>query len=234
MADAGSSGSKRRARQDDEVDVEASLHELTGRLSAATTSDFDSLVALLVDVLNIEASTAAFYLDACNNDPHGAAALHMQRQRQPADTHCKRSRPDPLIVQSNVEIAGLPQGWSARVSNAGTIVFQHEDGQEQATVPPGFPRATGAAKVDRMSDDAVDDTPTLPSDPLRLTPTEHPHVVCDGCDQPLSGIRYRSLTRDNFDLCDACMWSGMHVERAVAGSGGGLAGHWMRMSYVVA
>ncbi|CAE8610294.1 unnamed protein product [Polarella glacialis] len=33
----------------------------------------------------------------------------------------------------------------------------------------------------------------------------HPHVICDGCEvSPLIGARWKSLTQNDFDLCEAC------------------------------
>lgn len=36
----------------------------------------------------------------------------------------------------------------------------------------------------------------------------HPHIVCDGClMQPLVGVRYKSVSTNDFDLCETCALS---------------------------
>lgn len=126
---------------DGDDDLEASLSALTTMLGAATTHDQDTLVAKLCEVLGVDAETASFYLEASNNDPHAAVHLHVNQAGGGAVPlqSAKRAKPAPWHAGAPVTIAGLPSGWSARVSTAGTIVFvDATTGVEQATVPPGF------------------------------------------------------------------------------------------------
>lgn len=40
----------------------------------------------------------------------------------------------------------------------------------------------------------------------------HPGVVCDGCEQPICGIRYKCFVCPDYDLCSKCDASGVHRE----------------------
>ncbi|CAN0205694.1 unnamed protein product [Lampetra fluviatilis] len=40
----------------------------------------------------------------------------------------------------------------------------------------------------------------------------HPHVVCDGCDGPVIGVRYKCSVCPNYDLCQSCRDKGTHGE----------------------
>ncbi|KOO29539.1 ubox-containing protein [Chrysochromulina tobinii] len=61
-----------------------------------------------------------------------------------------------------VFVDGLPDGWAARVSAAGTIVFEHlATGYEQSTIPPGFQAAASSderADEPAMAAEAEDET----------------------------------------------------------------------------
>lgn len=45
------------------------------------------------------------------------------------------------------------------------------------------------------------------------TPAYHLGVLCDGCNMnPIEGARYKSISRDNFDLCEGCHASGEYSD----------------------
>lgn len=213
--------------------LDASLDALTTKLGAALTCDREALVASLCEVLGTEPSVAAFYLEACNNDAH--AAVHMHMMQGQAEPPSKRSRPPPRAegyVAAPLHVNGLPEGWSARVSAAGTVIFVHDKtGHEQAVVPPGFaPQAATAMWTDLPSNQATVEPPPASefdvTDHTREHSHRHPNVVCDACEQQICGVRYNCLTRHNFDLCEACMWSEAHAPLRV--------GRWMKMSIIAA
>ena len=169
--------------------------------------------------------------------------FHLSRGGQPK----RARRPEPAVSKhagAVVSIAGLPEGWSARVYvPAGTIVFTHAaSGTEQATVPPEFNTAAPTTSTDdtceaMMGDAATDTSPlhapaSAPASPPQSSiraaaaaaaapaPRPHPLVICDGCEQNVMGTRYRCLTRDNVDLCEACFWSGSEPSAALKGGPG--------------
>ena len=203
MDGSGWSSSKRRSRDESDLDLEASLSALTTKLGGTTTQDKDGLVATICEVIGVSPETAAFYLDAANNDPHAAVHLHVQSSGGGgASTQLdmgKRSRASFFSSSSaafksqQVQIAGLPSGWTARVSTAGTIVFVHEaTGREQPTIPPAFGEemevaaaAPGTSSVDEVmslsyTDDATGELTSLtlsphaaPSSPPQLAKPAH-------------------------------------------------------------
>ena len=249
--DGGSSEGKRRARSDEHMEAEDLEASLTAMMTKLGAQDQDNIVALICEVTGVDPPTAAFYLEASNNDPHAAVHLHVQNMGgAPSVPHPpKRAKivpfPDSSLHGVLVRLSGLPYGWSARVSSAGTIVFQHDEtGREQAQVPPGF--APTDAPQAAMSTDApseshgmeseshgTDDVPASPPQvaeavlPASGGEDVHHSVVCDGCDRQVSGIRYNCLTRPNVDLCERCMW-GADTEELRSGH------KWMKMSFVTA
>ena len=40
----------------------------------------------------------------------------------------------------------------------------------------------------------------------------HPGVVCDGCDSPIQGPRFKCLVCPNYDLCRTCEGKGLHMQ----------------------
>lgn len=245
---AGASSKRRAASGDDDLD--AALDALATRLGGATTHDQDSLVALICEVLGVDPDTAGFYLEASNNDPHAAVQLHVQsaaasrpQPHGPRHHHGPQKRARAVAASYGrmpVTIAEMPAGWSARLSDAGTVVFVHDaSGHEQAAVPPGWGNggAPSASADDKSAgDDGMADVPAshgmadMPASPPAAEPPaepsrEHPHVICDACERHVSGTRYQCLTRVNFDLCGGCMWSEASAPLR--------EGHqWMKMSFV--
>merc|ERR1712039_116872 len=75
-------------------------------------------------------------------------------------------------------------------------------GWEQPEVPPGFLDGL-SSKSDAVRSQEV-------SQPCKLrTQLDHPHVnvCCDGCNNPIVGVRYQCLSRENYDLCEGCVGS---------------------------
>eukprot|EP00322_Chrysochromulina_rotalis_P002376 CAMPEP_0115846716 /NCGR_PEP_ID=MMETSP0287-20121206/10003_1 /TAXON_ID=412157 /ORGANISM="Chrysochromulina rotalis, Strain UIO044" /LENGTH=295 /DNA_ID=CAMNT_0003300513 /DNA_START=41 /DNA_END=929 /DNA_ORIENTATION=- len=163
LASTSSTSAKRARKADDDLD--AALGSLVSKLGATTTDDPDALVALLVDVLKVEPSEATFYLEASSYNPHAAVQLHMQSSAggsNPRWCHpemsSKKPKPPPRFTPQPVLLDGLPDGWSAQLSSAGTIVFVHTNsGHEQGTAPVGFgcaaptPTATSDAAKEAQS-----------------------------------------------------------------------------------
>ncbi|XP_037673765.1 sequestosome-1 isoform X2 [Choloepus didactylus] len=64
----------------------------------------------------------------------------------------------------------------------------------------------------------------------------HPNVICDGCDGPVVGTRYKCSVCPDYDLCSACEEKGLHPEHGKLAfpsplgqlSEGFLHGRWLR------
>ena len=46
----------------------------------------------------------------------------------------------------------------------------------------------------------------------------HPHVVCDECQGPVRGARFRCLQCPDYDLCSVCEDKGIHTEHVMVKS----------------
>jgi len=99
-----------------------------------------------------------------------------------------------------VDIQGLPLGWTAYVAPvSGRIVFHDlTTGRDQLQVPAGFAdsAATDAPGVTGTAGVAQRDS---------RTQGIHLGISCDGCQGAVVGVRYQSMVRGNFDLCETCM-----------------------------
>lgn len=43
----------------------------------------------------------------------------------------------------------------------------------------------------------------------------HPNIICDGCEGPVVGIRYKCSQRDDYDLCSKCEQKGIHGDHVL-------------------
>jgi len=171
----GDGGSKKRGPEDD--DLEAELGNLVNKLGAVTTDNHETLVNRFVEVIDVDAETATFYLEASHWSLPGAVALHLKQDRAGSSSSAKRRR----RTWRTLEFSGLPEGWSALATDSGRVVFRH---------------ATSGAEQ-----------PELPGNEMgpRMRPDEkHAGVTCDGCGLSVAGVRYQSRWRPNYDLCEEC------------------------------
>jgi len=116
-----------------------------------------SAVGVLMEVLQLDQTTAAFYLESANFDIAVAVNLHFEtgvgsgssskyQPPSPKSESSKRRRTDddggPVYrwQKREVPIADLPAGWRAFVApSTGKIMFEHlESGYSQSQVPPGY------------------------------------------------------------------------------------------------
>ena len=54
----------------------------------------------------------------------------------------------------------------------------------------------------------------------------HEGVVCDGCEGPIKGIRYKCLVCPDFDLCSVCEGKGIHQEHNMMKMNKPVQGMW--------
>ena len=153
----GAEGKRRVRALESADDLELALNKLDAmRLSNNMPDDMgnDQLVAVVCEVLGVDANTAAFYLDASNHDASAAVCLHFQ----------------------------------------GTHQFSHQSSKR----PKSF-------EGDQHTE-------------------QHPGVICDQCGGAIHGVRYKCLTRYNFDLCGTCLYSADGTPL--------IKGRWLRMEFV--
>ena len=135
------SAGKRRSHDSMDDSLDDMLAGLTTKLSSVTHTDHDSLVATVCEVLGVDPGSASFYLEASNNDPCAAVEMYVSsngaRSGGNGSTAKQARRAPPALSSAPIAISGLPDGWSARVSVAGTVVFTHEATPRSMTVAPG-------------------------------------------------------------------------------------------------
>lgn len=128
--------------------------------SLSTTNSNEEKVHIFISVLDINASSAEFFLESALWDLEAAVALYLEstgdnnrlithgyNQWGNSDDGGKRSKRGPSNFQMpnryrsrEVVVLDLPEGWGAKVSKTlGTVYFVHlESGHTQNEVPPGF------------------------------------------------------------------------------------------------
>ena len=57
---------------------------------------------------------------------------------------------------------------------------------------------------------SVDDDEISLSDLEEGRAKVHPGIICDGCDKPFSGFRYKCLKCPDYDLCGSCEMKDIH------------------------
>lgn len=96
------------------------------------------------------------------------------------------------------------------------------------------PACTGTTQNENGAQPTSHGTPGASKDEEKVF---HPGVVCDGCEQPIYGPRYKCVICPDYDLCFICEQKGIHPEhdkfkithpRTAGGPGGFMPPHFRR------
>ena len=147
------------------------------KMTSLTTADQQSgreeMIEAFISVLDCTSEEAEFFLESSLWDIQAAVLLWFDTGKGEGDggkrlrNHSNFDNAQPFYSRSTaprkylprqVNIEGLPEGWSARVSRTdGSIVFLHVvSGHQQRSVPPGFADAVATehpASAEVMTND---------------------------------------------------------------------------------
>ena len=219
------SRAKRTASGDDADDALSSILGKLG-LGAGSTiaSDREAAVTVLMEVLLLEHEPASFLLESAADDVAVAVSLHFDLSGGGAGKRSKVSTYEtqlgsgasalgaptstPLVrarwARRQVEIAGLPDGWTAHVSRtSGNVYFRHVESQHvQNCVPPGFadaPSSGGPAGADYSAEAGQSEEGAMEEYPADAVSP----VSADGSrlDDPAEGdaLGYGEVAMDSID-----------------------------------
>ena len=156
MSVRGNGGGK---RSKGEVDVDDILGQITSKMNSLTTAggemSHDDLLTIFMEVLDVDTTQANFFLESSDFNIEVAVGLCMEsmqnytfakhsemmaRQQHQQYAKSRGVKPQQLYLPCDVEIAGLPPNWIAKVSrHSGEVYFINtETRATQKEVPPGF------------------------------------------------------------------------------------------------
>ena len=177
----GGGGGGKRSKG--EVDVDDILGQITSKMNSLTTAggemSHDDLLTIFMEVLDVDTTQADFYLESADFNIEVAVGLCMEsmqnytfakhsemiaRQQQQLYAKSRGVKPQQLYLPRDVEIAGLPPNWIAKVSrHTGEVYFINtETRATQKEVPPGY--ADLPAEAEEPSDDVHMDGQPAPQD----------------------------------------------------------------------
>lgn len=210
VASSGNGKKRSGSRRDGELDMDDILGQITQKLNSLTTAgqpnwSDSELMNTLMEVLDIDTSQAQFFLESAAYNVELAVSIYMEMQQ--SQYYNMQSSSSFLLQQQQykkrstrgyvgreVEIVGLPEGWTARVSrHSGEVYFINtETGHSQNAVPPGF---ADAVKEPTMELDLESD-PSLEMGSSASSGVEENHHV-DQTSGNAAGMETDGVGRDD-------------------------------------